>query len=86
MNGIVKIFKKSKGYGFILMEDGSEIYVHFNDIITEEKYKVLNKGDKVNFEIIETEKGQKAVNVIITEHAPLEGVPKKPEWYRRRSF
>ena len=86
LEGTVKIFKKSAGYGFILMDDGTDIFVHFNDIISEDKYKVLYKGDKVTFEIIDTERGQRAVNVVITEKALLEDIPKKPEWYKRRSF
>ena len=86
MEGTVKIFKKGKGYGFILMDDGTDIFVHFSNIISEDKYKVLYKGDKVTFEIIDTEQGQQAVNIVITERVLLEDIPKKPEWYRRRSF
>jgi len=86
LEGIVKIFKKSKGFGFISMGNGKDIFVHFNDIISEDKYKVLYKGDKVTFEIIDTDKGQRAVNVVVTERYLLEDIPRKPEWYKRRSF
>ena len=61
--GRVKWFDPRKGYGFIELEDGSgDVFVHFSDIIGE-GYRTLEEGQKVRFEILESEKGPKAVKV-----------------------
>lgn len=61
--GRVKWFDPRKGYGFIELEDGSgDVFVHFSDIIGE-GYRTLEEGQKVRFEILDTEKGPKAVKV-----------------------
>ena len=61
-SGTVKWFNSSKGFGFITKEDGNDIFVHYSAIASE-GYKSLDEGDKVQFEIQETEKGFQAVNV-----------------------
>ncbi len=61
--GRVKWFDSRKGYGFIELEDGSgDVFVHFTDI-QGMGYRTLEEGQKVKFEIIETDKGPKASNV-----------------------
>lgn len=60
--GIVKWFNKSKGYGFIQRESGDDIFVHYNDI-QEEGFRTLHEGDRVQFEVSESQKGPKATNV-----------------------
>ena len=61
--GRVKWFDPRKGYGFIELEDGSgDVFVHFSDILGE-GYRTLEEGQKVRFEILESEKGPKAVKV-----------------------
>lgn len=61
--GTVKKFFTKKGYGFIESEDvDEEVFVHYSDI-EGEGYKTLNEGEEVEFEIIESEKGLKAVFV-----------------------
>lgn len=60
--GTVKWFSSSKGYGFLTKESGGDIFVHFS-AIQGEGFKSLNEGDKVEFEIEQTEKGEQAVNV-----------------------
>lgn len=61
--GRVKWFDSRKGYGFIEMEDGSgDVFVHFSDIVGE-GYRSLNEGDKVEFEVVESPRGPKAVKV-----------------------
>lgn len=63
MQGKVKWFNESKGYGFITPDDGSkDVFVHFS-AIEAEGYKVLHEGDEVSFELQETDKGRQAVNV-----------------------
>ncbi len=60
--GTVKWFNNNKGYGFIQQEDGPDIFVHHSAILAE-GFKSLNEGDKVTFEIEESEKGPSAKNV-----------------------
>jgi len=60
--GQVRWFNPKKGYGFIDMENGESVFVHFSDI-EGKGYKTLNEGETVEFQIEETEKGKKAVHV-----------------------
>lgn len=60
MKGTVKWYNPRKGYGFISGEDGKDIFVHRTAI---PQGTFLNEGDKVEYEIEESEKGQKATNV-----------------------
>ncbi len=61
--GTVKWFNEGKGFGFIEREEGPDVFVHFSSILGQEGYKTLTEGDSVEFEVIEDEKGLKAVNV-----------------------
>ena len=60
--GTVKWYKEKKGYGFISDENGDDIFVHFS-ALNMSGFKVLEEGDKVEFEVIEGEKGPQAANV-----------------------
>jgi len=60
--GTVKWFSSSKGYGFLTKDSGGDIFVHFS-AIQGEGFKSLKEGDKVEFEIEQTEKGEQAINV-----------------------
>jgi CspA family cold shock protein len=64
-NGKVKWFDMKKGFGFIEQENGEEVFVHYTDIKTDKQYKTLDKGVKVEFEIVEGARGLKAVNVTL---------------------
>lgn len=61
-NGIVKWFSNKKGFGFIEQEEGGDIFVH-HSAINMDGFKTLSEGDRVSFEIEETEKGPAAKNV-----------------------
>ncbi len=63
MQGVVKWFNNSKGYGFITPESGSDVFVHFS-AIQGEGYKSLKEGDKVEFEVKDGAKGKEAINVV----------------------
>ena len=60
--GTVEWFNAKKGYGFISDENGDDIFVHFS-ALNMSGFKVLEEGDKVEFEVIEGEKGPQAANV-----------------------
>lgn len=60
--GTVKWFNAKKGYGFISDENGDDIFVHFS-ALNMSGFKVLEEGDKVEFGVIEGEKGPQAANV-----------------------
>ncbi|RUT79653.1 cold-shock protein [Ancylomarina longa] len=58
-NGTVKFFNNSKGFGFITPDDGAkDVFVHQSALIDE-----ISEGDKVSYDVEETEKGLSAVNV-----------------------
>ncbi|MFH0941009.1 MAG: cold shock domain-containing protein [Candidatus Omnitrophota bacterium] len=61
--GKVKWFSAAKGFGFIECEDGQDVFVHFS-AIKGDGYKALEEGQKVQFEIIQGEKGPQAHDVI----------------------
>jgi CspA family cold shock protein len=63
LTGRVKWFNSQKGFGFIVPDNGGkDLFVHFS-AIQSSGYKTLKEGQKVEFEIEKTEKGDKAVNV-----------------------
>lgn len=63
-SGVVKWFNEKKGFGFISKEDGEDIFVHYTGIAGD-GFKSLPEGAAVEFEIEDSDKGQRAVNVNI---------------------
>ena len=61
--GIVKWFNSSKGYGFIERDSGGDVFVHYNAIIGE-GYKNLDEGQRVEFEVVQGQKGPQAQDVV----------------------
>ena len=61
-SGKVKWFNEVKGYGFIVMEDGQEVFVHYTGI-KGEGFRTLSEDEDVQFEVTEGPKGLQAVNV-----------------------
>ncbi|QLA15894.1 cold-shock protein [Desulfolutivibrio sulfoxidireducens] len=63
VEGVVKWFNEKKGFGFIQQHEGDDVFVHYKDI-QGAGFKTLAEGERVSFEIVDGEKGKKAVNVM----------------------
>ena len=63
--GTVKWFNGDKGYGFIAVEGGPDVFVHFS-AITGGGFRSLEEGQKVEFDITQGQKGPQAENVRVT--------------------
>ncbi|AHV96868.1 MULTISPECIES: cold shock domain-containing protein [Paenibacillus] len=63
MKGTVKWFNAEKGYGFIQVDGGEDVFVHFS-AIQGDGFKTLEEGQSVEFEITEGNRGPQAANVI----------------------
>ncbi len=61
-NGTVKWFNDAKGYGFIKMDKGADVFVHHSAILTE-GYRSLAECENVQFELVQGPKGLQAANV-----------------------
>ena len=61
-NGKVKWFNNEKGFGFIEVEGGDDVFVHFT-AIEGDGFKSLEEGQEVSFEIVEGNRGPQAANV-----------------------
>lgn len=63
IEGVVKWFNEKKGFGFIQCPDmGDDVFVHYKDI-QGAGFRTLLEGEKVAFEVVDGDKGKKAVNV-----------------------
>ena len=60
--GNVKWFNDAKGFGFISQEGGDDVFVH-HTAIQSEGYRSLTEGQKVEFEVVQGDKGLQAANV-----------------------
>jgi CspA family cold shock protein len=64
--GIVKWFDANKGYGFITSDEGEDIFVHYT-AISGTGYRSLEEGQRVTFEVIQSDKGPQAQQVNLQE-------------------
>ena len=62
--GKVKWFNAEKGCGFITSEEGKDIFVHFS-AIQADGYKTLEEGQTVDYDVVETDRGPQAQNVVV---------------------
>ncbi len=61
--GRVKWFNEQKGYGFISTDEGEDAFVHYSEI-QGDGFKTLYEGQKVEFDIVQGQKGPQATNVV----------------------
>lgn len=62
--GTVKWFNDRKGFGFISREEGDDLFVHFTSI-EGNGFRTLKENDRVEFEVVTTEKGEAAAKVTV---------------------
>ena len=62
VEGTVKWFNESKGFGFLSREGGPDVFVHHSEIKAE-GFRTLNEGDRVRFEVVDSPKGPRAASV-----------------------
>ena len=62
VQGTVKWFNATKGYGFLTKPDGVDVFVHYS-AIEDEGFKSLKEGESVEFEVVAGPKGEQAANV-----------------------
>lgn len=61
MTGNVKWFNNEKGFGFITIEDGEDVFVHYS-AIQGDGFKTLEEGQAVEFDVVASERGDQAAN------------------------
>lgn len=64
MKGKVKWFNSEKGFGFITTEEGNDVFAHFSKI-QKEGFKTLEEDQEVEFDVVDSEKGPQAENIVI---------------------
>ena len=64
VNGTVKWFNESKGFGFIAQESGPDVFAHFSSI-SSNGFKTLIEGQQVEFTITQGKKGPQAENIVV---------------------
>lgn len=66
MKGIIKKIDDDRGFGFITVEGQKDIFFHATDC-TQENFKSMKAGDTVSFDMGDSDKGPKAINVMLVE-------------------
>lgn len=62
VKGVVKMFNKEKGFGFITTDDGKDVFFHYSALQVD-GFKTAEQGDKVDFEVEESDRGPRATKI-----------------------
>jgi cold shock protein len=62
--GTVKWFNGDKGFGFISVEGGEDVFVHFS-AIQSNGFRTLEEGQRVEFDVTDGQRGPQAANVVV---------------------
>lgn len=62
MRGKVKSFSNEKGYGFIAVNNGKDVFFHYSQLVME-GYKTIENDTAVEFDLVETDRGPQAHNI-----------------------
>lgn len=65
-HGTVKSFDENRGFGFIVLDDGTEVFVHYS-AIEGEGFRILKAGDQVSLMVVQGAKGLQAVKVSVID-------------------
>ena len=68
--GSVKWFSDQKGYGFIVREQGPDVFVH-HSAIQMKGFRTLKEGEVVNYDLLDGAKGLQAINVVPSVESPV---------------
>lgn len=74
ITGKVKWFNENKGYGFILGDNGKDIFVHYSEI-REDGYRTLAEGEVVEYELMDSPKGPQAKGVLRSQKRGQDAAP-----------
>ncbi|ENX04026.1 MULTISPECIES: cold-shock protein [Acinetobacter] len=66
MNGTVKWFNETKGFGFIQSDDGQDVFAHYSSIANS-GFKTLFEGQRVKFDVLQGKKGLQASDITIIQ-------------------
>lgn len=66
VTGTVKWFNNAKGFGFIERNQGDDVFVHYRNIKAD-GFRTLREGQRVEFEIVQGQKGLQAEEVTVVE-------------------
>lgn len=66
MQGKVKMFNAEKGFGFITMADGKDVFFHYSQLVMK-GYKTIDPDTKVDFNLVETERGLQAQEIKVAQ-------------------
>lgn len=61
--GVVKWFNNEKGFGFISMNEGDDVFLHHSQVKEKGHNKDIHEGQSVSFDIVQNQRGSEAVNV-----------------------
>lgn len=64
IQGVVKFYNSTKGFGFITAENGEEVFFHKSNVKNTGFRNALVQGDNVQFELRHEERGKRAYNIV----------------------